>query len=67
MKIIVTESQFNTINENAVKRQNLCATFGYEAPFCSKIEKIIKDGRKGGKDNNMVNLSSLYHNYINNR
>jgi len=64
MKIIVTESQFNTINENAVKRQNLCATFGYEAPFCSKIEKIIKDGRTGGRDGNLVNLSSKFFNKV---
>jgi hypothetical protein len=64
MKIIVTESQFNTINENAIKRQNLCATFGYEAPFCNKVEKIIKDGRTGGRDSNLVNLSSKFFNKV---
>ena len=64
MKIIVTESQFNTINENTIKRQNLCTTFGYEAPFCNKVEKIIKDGRTGGRDGNLVNLSSKFFNKV---
>lgn len=64
MKIILTESQFDVINESVVKKQNLCATFGHETPFCHKVETILKDGRKGGKDNNMVNLSSQFFNKV---
>jgi hypothetical protein len=64
MKIVITESQFNVINESVIKRENLCNTFGYESPFCHKVEKIIKDGRTGGREGNLVNLSSKFFNKV---
>jgi hypothetical protein len=64
MKILITESQFNIISETAGKRQNLCATFGTYSPFCKKVEKIIKDGRTGGREGNLVNLSSKFFNKV---
>lgn len=64
MKILITESQFNIISEAAGKRQNLCATFGTYSPFCKKVERIIKDGRTGGREGNLVNLSSKFFNKV---
>lgn len=64
MKILITESQFNIISEAASKRQNLCATFGTYSPFCQKVERIIKDGRTGGREGNLVNLSSKFFNKV---
>jgi len=64
MKIVITESQFNTISESANKRQNLCATFYSYSPFCTKVEKMIKDGRTGGREGNLVNLSSKFFNKV---
>jgi hypothetical protein len=64
MKILITESQFNTISESTNKRQNLCATFNSYSPFCTKVEMMIKDGRTGGKENNLVNLSSKFFNKV---
>ncbi len=64
MKIVITESQLSSISESTNKRQNLCATFGTYSPFCSKVEKIIKDGRTGGREGNLVNLSSKFFNKV---
>ena len=64
MKIVITESQFNIISEAAGKRQNLCATFDSYSPFCHKVKKIIKDGRTGGREGNLVNLSSKFFNKV---
>tara|TARA_R110000868_G_scaffold407558_1_gene689125 strand:+ start:470 stop:1408 length:939 start_codon:yes stop_codon:yes gene_type:complete len=60
MKIVITESQFNAISESTNKRQNLCKTFNSYSSFCTKVEKMVKDGKTGGKENNLIKLSSNF-------
>lgn len=64
MKIILTETQFETILESTNKKQNLCATFNSYSPFCTKIEKILKDSKTGGGESNLFNLSSKFFNNV---
>jgi hypothetical protein len=64
MNILITETQFNSINESTTKNQNLCTTFGRYSDFCKKIEKNIKDSRTGGREGNLVNLSSKFFNDV---
>lgn len=55
MNILITESQFNRINESVEKKPDLCPTLGRYSEFCKKIEKII-NGRKA----NLGTISSEF-------
>ena len=59
MKIIITESQLNTLNESTRKKQDLCATFSNGHFFCHKIEKMLKPGGLGSKKN-LITLSKNF-------
>jgi hypothetical protein len=59
MKITITESQFNTINESITKRQDLCLTFGRYSEFCKKIEKNIHL-----KKDNLISQSTEFFNKV---
>lgn len=56
MNILITESQFNRINESTSKKPDLCLKTESYTSFCKKIEKII-NGRKG-------NLSTISSNFF---
>jgi len=64
MEILITERQLKIINEDTLKREDLCSTFGSNSTFCKKIESAIKDGRTGGKEGNMVNISKNFFNTV---
>lgn len=65
MKIILTESQFKkVISEAKFAPRDLCNSFSYLSPFCKKVENILKDGKTGGRGNNMVNLSKEFFNKV---
>jgi hypothetical protein len=63
MRIIITENQFKLLNESSYKFKNLCDNLGSTSSFCKKIESILKDSRRGGK-NNMLKVSKDFFNKV---
>ena len=58
MKILISESQFNKVlQEGAFKPKDLCNSLGEYNKFCSKIQTLIQDWQKGGRQNNLKKLS----------
>lgn len=60
MNILLTENQLIRLNESSSNYKNLCNTIKEYPTFCSKVEKVLKDGRTGGREGNLVNLSSNF-------
>jgi hypothetical protein len=64
MRILITENQFNLLNESKDKFLNLCDTLGSTSSFCKKLESTLKDSRKGGREKNMLNVSKNFFNKV---
>jgi chemotaxis methyl-accepting protein methylase len=63
MEILITKEQLKVINEQALKKINLCSKFGSNTSFCNKIESAVKDFKTGGKDN-IYNKSANFFNKV---
>jgi len=58
MKILISESQFKrALHEAKFKPEDLCNSFGEHSKFCNKIQTLIQDWQKGGRENNLKKIS----------
>ena len=58
MKILISESQFKKIlHEADFNPKDLCNSFGEKSKFCNKIQTLIQDWQKGGRENNLKKIS----------
>ena len=59
MKILISESQFSRALQEAAafKPKDLCNSLGEHSKFCNKIQTLIQDWQKGGRQNNLKKIS----------
>lgn len=61
MKYLIKESQFiGLIKESKFKTKDLCKTFGSNSGFCTRVESLIKESKKGGRNENLALLSAIF-------